>query len=98
MIIPNTKRVTPKRMINQHGFPIHCPFGVAKKNPKQMGSSYPMKGGTMGLIMVEKSHPNGQSPWDFGAQETMGFQCDRNQVFSVQGKALKKYGLLGASH
>lgn len=85
-------------MINQHGFPIHCPFGVAKKNPKQMGSSYPMKGGTMGLIMVEKSHPNGQSPWDFGAQETMGFQCDRNQVFSVQGKALKKYGLLGASH
>jgi len=57
-----------------------------------------MKGGTMGLIMVEKSHPNGQSPWDFGAQETMGFQCDRNQVFSVQGKALKKYGLLGASH
>jgi len=46
-----------------------------------------------------------KSPWDFGAQETkpihetMGFQCDRNQVFGVQGKALKKYGLWdGASH
>ena len=71
-IIPNTKRVTPK-LRTWVSNPL--PFWGGQKKTKQMGSSYPMKGGTMGLIMVEKSHPNGQ-------KIPMGFRGSGNQAHS----------------